>query len=439
MDLTKVAYIDNNAGTLVPDVVKQAMLKWINTGNLSAPYADAVGTKQLLNNLKATLARACVFDLEKYTIVITSGASESNNFILRSATKSYRRSLKRVPHILISAVEHKSVLACIEDMLLDNMVEVTFVPPDASGQITWEAVRLRIQTNTALVCVMDANNEVGTINEITNIGRALASRVTPIPFYVDCVQTMGKFPIKPEQRCITAFGGSFHKLGGPQGIGVLVATNAFLSGYNISAEICGTQNNGLRGGTESLMNIAGALTAINEAHKQREKKNRTLMALQLYTLKALAAKIPTSFFETWEEAELKAVSGSPNYKESGSPPKIEMVVMGPSEMNPEKRCKLVLPNTLMVSFITHIEGKTGFVCNRTLEGELRKNNVIVGLGSACNTGNTSHVLDAIKAPPPIPNGAIRISFGDANTNEHATILVREIQLALDRITKLGRK
>jgi cysteine sulfinate desulfinase/cysteine desulfurase-like protein len=240
-------------------------------------------------------------------------------------------------------------------------------------------------------------------------------------------------------------------LEGPPGIGVFVGLNSFISGYKLCAEICGAQNNGMRGGTENIPYIGGSLMAMRETFHNRDLKNRHLMALQLYTLNSLIEKIPISYFEQWTEQNRVMLTGLPFYKNE-QPPRLEMVVIGSPELNPEIRARYMLPNTLMVSFIKHdvqgyevskvedfTEGGADIsinalpVCNFKLADKLLKAGVIVGLGSACNTGKTSYVLESMKIPKVVANGAIRISFGDQSTDNDARILVRETLLALRAI------
>jgi cysteine desulfurase len=459
MDLNNFIYLDNNATTLMPESVKNEIVKWMNKGNPSALYAKDIGTENLIKKFKEKVAQVSEFDPNEYDVIITSGATESNNFILRAVCNSYINIKHRQPHFIISSMEHKSLLECAKDLKKNKKIELSIVEPynapfqgDATkqmiGRITWDTIKPHMQPNTTLVCVMHANNETGIINDIDTIGKHLARSEYGIPFYVDCVQTFGKFPVKPTSRYITAFTASLHKLSGPPGIGVFVVLKSFMQGYKLCAEICGSQNNGMRGGTENIPYIGGSIMAMRETFHNRDLKNRNNMALQLYVLNALIDKIPTSFFEKWTEENRVLITGLPTYK-NNQPPRLEMVVIGTVEMDPVNRSRYMLPNTLMVSFIKHdvtghmpskIEefteggGDSSInslpVCNFKLANKLLTSGVIVGLGSACNTGQTSYVLETMKVPKVVANGAIRISFGDHNTDNDARVFVRETLLAL---------
>jgi cysteine desulfurase len=441
MDLNKLVYLDNNATTLMPDIVKKEIFNWFNKGNASAVYADKIGTTELIQKFKERVAASCDFDLKDYSIIINSGASESNNFILKSTVKSYIQYMNRQPHVIITAIEHKSLIECAQDMERQKLIELTIVQPDISGRITLENIKKYVQPSTCLVCVMFSNNETGVINEINKIGYNLANRKPSIPFYVDCTQSMGKIIVKPALRHITAFCGSFHKMQGPPGLGIIVCNTKFLNGYKLCAEICGSQNNGIRGGTENIPYIAGAVVAMRETFTNRERKNKELLSYQMYVLKNLFDKIPYSFFENWTDENIESMTAFPNYKNTNFPPKIEMIVIGSSEMETERRVNLMMPNTLMISFIKHnvsgpVEGGGDVnvnarpICNFKMVDALMKKGVIVGLGSACNQGKPSYVLKAMGVPDVIGNSAIRISFGDANDENDARVIVREILFTL---------
>jgi cysteine desulfurase len=449
MDLSNYIYLDNNANTIISDATKDEIYKWMNTGNASSTYAEEFGTKSLIERFKLNIAKMCEFDLNDYTIIINSGASESNNFILRSTTASYIFHKRKQPHVIVSATEHKSLLECAKSLKDEKIIELTIVKPNKKGKITINEIKNVLQSNTCLVCVMHSNNETGIINEVDYIGAFLASRNPSIPFYVDCVQTFGKFPVRPSKRNITAFCASFHKLGGPIGIGVFVGYTNFVKGYKLHPEICGSQNNGMRGGTENIPYIAGAFSAMKETFLLRDKKNKDLFALQLYTLRYLMNNIPTSFYEDWEEENLINITGHPNYKGTGEPPQVEMVVFGSNILDPQERYKYIIPNTLLLSFIKHktkknttnisenfVEGggnpsvNARPICNFMLAAKLKEANIIVGLGSACNTGHRSHVLDAMDVPDVVANGTIRVSYGDKNVPKDSQDFVRELLFAI---------
>lgn len=446
--LEDFTYFDNNATTIIPSPVKDEIVKWMNHGNASALYADNFGTKKLIDDFKDKVASVCEFDRREYKIIITSGATESNNFMLRATINSYIVYKKHQPHVIISAIEHNSIMECAHTLHCQNKIELTILKPNSHGRLTWQIIKPYIQTNTCLVCVMFANNETGIINDIEDIGSHLDSKEYSIPFYVDCVQTFGKFPVRPSRNKITAFCASFHKLQGPPGIGVFVGNRAFMDGFKIGAEICGSQNNGLRGGTENIPYIAGALAAMRETFKNRERKNTELLTYQLYLLKKLQERIPTSFFNHWTEENIEQVTGIPNYRDTNKPPNVEMVVFGTESADPKQRWKSIIPNTLLISFIRHNEQikklsaendngipikNASIICNMKLFELLYNRGIIIGLGSACKSGKKSHVLQAMNVPDVVINGAIRISFGDNTTDSDVRALEKNLLESLHDI------
>jgi cysteine desulfurase len=446
--MDEYTYLDNNGTTIMPNTVKDEIFKWMNKGNPSAFYAESMNTPKLIEKFKDKVANICELNRNDYEIIITSCASESNNFILRSAASGFISCTRRLPHIIISSIEHKSLMECAIDLKKNERIELSIVPPNTEGYIASVDVGPYLQANTALVCVMSANNETGIINNTESIGNILIGR--RIPFYVDCVQTFGKFPVRPERKNITAFCASFHKLGGPPGIGILVALKSFIRGYKLKAEICGAQNNGFRGGTENIPYIAGSLAAMRETYTNRELKNKNMMALQLFTIRALMSKIPTSFFQLWTDLDKINVTGIPNYKNTNLPPNVEMVVMGTPELIPGERYKKILPNTIMLAFIIHnvkdikedfvegggdIEANARPICNYKMATLLQKAGIIVGLGSACNSGQNSYVLASMGVPKVVASSTIRISYCDTSSEKDAHMLIREILMALQTIIK----
>ena len=351
--------------------------------------------------------------MDDYDIIINSGASESNNFILKATINGYTRKIKRVPHIIVTSIEHKSLLECARREN-DEGFHFTFIEPETSGSININHIKAAILPHTALVCCMHANNETGALNAVEELGQFLANRIPPIPFYVDYTQSFGKLPPNAQVNKILAFSTSFHKFGGPAGIGILAISKNFLKGYDIKAEICGAQNHGMRGGTENLSLIAGAFGALHQTAIKRDENNLRLMRYCKYIVATLTDKIrAVSYYENWDDENRRLITGIPNYKNTKQPPKVEMVVLGCSDFNFETRAHKTLPNTVMLAFLNH-ESPDKFICNFKLVDYLRSAGFIIGMGSACNTGKLSYVLEAMQVPPAIIKSSIRISFGDYN-------------------------
>lgn len=407
-------YLDNNATSLMPPVVKQAMMKWCNQGNPSAGYSSALAVRSMMEEFRAYIARLCGFEqpgaltaggsANQYKILFTSGASESNCTFVHGVVTAYAMSTGNKPHIVISAVEHKSLLDMVIMYVSRGVVTATFVAPTPSGHVRPEDVGRAIISNTCLVCVMHANNETGAINDIKRIG-AIAHKHN-VPFYSDTVQTFGKFPVNPIMSNLDGFCISFHKLHGPPGVGALIIKQQLIAGYKLGPIIFGTQNDGLRGGTENVPGIGAALAATKYTMENRAAKNAMMGKIKHAIMVALAAALPCRQF-----------AGGAKLSEAKRATPIEIVFLSGEEQ--------YLPNTLMLAII-------GPRCNVQVKNALEKKNIIISVGSACNTSSekASHVINAMGADDAIRKGALRITLGDETTMVEARIFVKEFLAAV---------
>src|SRR4030067_657086 len=271
-------YLDNNATTFMHKNVIKELLIWTNKGNASSSYADGVECKNKILEAKKYIADICKFNLDDFYIIFNSGASEGNAYIFRGVAESYFAIKKTIPNIITSAIEHKSIISCLKDLESLGKITATFIAPDKLGFIHPDDVEQNIKKETAIISVMSANNETGVINDILNIGRIAHKH--NIPFHVDCTQSFGKSPLNPE-NIIDAFNFSFHKLHGPQFLGCLVIRKDFFKGYDLKPLIAGSQNDGLRGGTENTALIASAELAMKQVFNNRINKNELLLKKKL--------------------------------------------------------------------------------------------------------------------------------------------------------------
>lgn len=408
MSTTPMIYFDNNATTIVPKEVITETVKYINMGNPSASYKTAVECRALMKEFREFIATRCNFiayeEKEKYDaeslrkcyhIIFNSGASESNNAIVRSVTTAYKFHTGRTPHVVTSSIEHKSLIECVNQLVGLRLIDATFVKPNRLGFVEPEDVRLAIKPNTCLVTIMHANNETGAINNIRAIG-AIAHEAH-VPFHTDCAQTFGKMLLDPVACSVDAFSVSFHKLGGCKGSGLLVIKKQLIDGYHLLPEICGTQNCGFRGGTENISGIAGSYMATKLAWTQRDAKNKMLLRIKKRIMELMSQSITC---QTLRE-----------YLEKPAAVPIQVVFLSTAE-------KVYLPNTLMLSVVKRTLPD---MCNVELKRALEANSIIVSIGSACNTQSSkaSHVLYELGADPYIRKGALRISLGDDNTEDQA--------------------
>lgn len=390
-----VIFFDNNATTVMPNEAKKAMLLWSNRGNPSASYA--VSAQQLLTQFKGEILKLLGDNASQYDVIITSGASESNCSAVRGVIDHWWLTRRQMPHIVMSTIEHKSLLLVAEQLVQLNRIEITYVKPNNMGFVEVTPVVNAIRGNTALVCVMHANNETGAINDVVAIGKATAAKRTLL--LCDSTQAV-RWGFQPTGDIITM---SMHKMHGPPGVGVICKRKT----VGMLCTICGTQNDGLRGGTENIPGIGAALVGLRINMSDRPAKNVKLAALRKQLIDGLAARVPLLQYSEYMTAKHK---------------KIECVLISGVTQQ-------YVPNTLLIS----IAKRGGApVCNTNVKRILEKRGILVSIGSACNTKSdkASHVLYEMGADEYIRRGTLRISIGDENTHAEIASLIRELVLVI---------
>jgi cysteine desulfurase len=395
----RYTYLDNNSTTPLHPDVKRRMESSMYLGNASSGYAHEA--KKIISETTAEILTALKLEGSKNTVIYTSCASESNNLFFRSLVDFYHLHKDgNLPHILISSIEHKTSIDCIHQLLALGSIEATFIDPKPDGTIDPMEVAYAIKDNTICISVMHVNNETGAINDIYKISQIAKSR--GIPLHVDIVQSFGKLPI--DVIGDVAFSISFHKLRGPSGVGALVMSNSIASKIRETPQICGTQNNNLRGGTENISGIAGAGESIKIAEDRKAQK--------MLHLKNMLVSFLVKHFEIQKYTDYvgKPESYDPFPVPTG---KFAVVFLGPTNAAGLPDNSRVSPNTLCLSFI-NIAPLSNHFCNIAFKQRLLQENIIVSIGSACNKSSPSHVLMAMKAPYIIRSGMIRISLGDQN-------------------------
>jgi len=413
----KPIYFDNNATTLICQPAKKVHTEWLSCYNASSDSKIAKPAKALLEKAQDAILAHCNVSAATHTAIFTSGATESNCLIIKSCVRAYKKKLIEKgsdlkPHIISSETEHHSIMECLHSMQEAGEIDVSFIEPTIYGNILPDDVAKEIKPNTCLITIMFANNEIPVINNVEEIG-SLAHK-NRIPMHSDCVQIFGKYKIDIEKNNIDALSASAHKFYGPKGVGVLILNNKLIEGYGLTAEIHGSQQHGLRGGTENVAGIAGMMMALKNTFTKRKEKNQKLFKLRETMLTKLKAIYPLVDYANYlDDSKEKA--------------DIELVSLGP----PEEKKGFILPNTILLS-IAKNRGKP--FCNVNLKHELDKKNFVVSIGSACLTKSdkASHVMTAIGAPPVIKRGVIRISFGDLNTIDEVNKFVKALQQAIEK-------
>ena len=257
-------YLDNAATTRVHPEVVQAMLPYFSEqyGNPSSPHSWGQEAEAALMHARAQVA-AALNAAKPEEIIFTGGGSESDNMVLRGVAHAYARKGR---HIITSAVEHHAVLHTLEAMEREGLAEVTYLPVDADGLVSVQDVADAIRPDTILVSIMFANNEVGTIMPVAEIGALCRER--GVLFHTDAVQAVGHVPVDVQAQNIDLLSLSAHKFHGPKGIGALYVKK----GVRVPALILGgAQERGKRAGTENVPGIVGLGVAIERASAHLEE------------------------------------------------------------------------------------------------------------------------------------------------------------------------
>jgi len=448
MNGNKLVYLDNNATTEINPKVLDTMQYWCkNAKNPSSDSKCAQASRDVIEQAKNALLNHCGCSNKTYTVIYTSGATESNCLLIRSIVHSYTRIRKVKPTLLVSAIEHESIMSCCNSLMQDELANIIYLEPNYQGAIPISVVEEGLQApNIALICCMFANNEIGTINNLKEIG-ALAHK-HHIPVMSDATQLFGKYKINIPGNNIDALSATFHKLGGPLGCGLLILRNELIDGYNLVGLINGTQQGGLRAGTENVPAIAASAVAIVEAFKHREEKNAKMLLLRTKIIEGLGKIYPIGEYAEYLRREMRAEVDE--YKSEADPSSddiievdvknkalyvsptnpIELIILGPPIDKPSR----YLPNTILLAVAKNVQDRYGNFCNVKLKKDLDYYGVVCSIGSACNTNNNkrSHVLNAIRMPENLGRGVIRLSLGDNSTDEDVRIFLSAFKKALSK-------
>lgn len=382
--MKKMIYLDNAATTQVAPEALDAMIPYFTEfyGNPSSIYSFAGEAKKAMEEARRTLAAGIGAKPEE--IYFTGGGSEADNWALKGAAEAYAAKGK---HIITTRIEHHAILHTAE-YLEKNGCEVTYLDVDENGLVSPEAVKAAIRPGTILISVMMANNEIGTVEPIREIGEI--AREQGILFHTDAVQAFGHLPINVEEMNIDLLSASAHKLNGPKGVGFLyirqgLKLRAFLHG--------GAQERQRRAGTHNTAGIVGFGKAAELAFHSMEQRAAYETKLRDYLIERVLTEIPYT------------------------------------RLNGDRTKRL--------------PGNASF-CFRFIEGEsllilLDQNGICASSGSACTSGalEPSHVLLAIGLPHEIAHGSLRISLSDKTTKEEIDFTVDRIKEIVERLRNMS--
>ncbi len=278
-------YLDHSATTATDPRVVDAMLPYWTTifGNASSLHQAGKAAKSALNQARETVAS--VLNCDAAEIIFTSGGTESDNLALRGVAEGLR-ARGRGKHIITTSVEHHAVLDVAKELANDGF-DVTFLPVDSYGRVTAQQVVEALRDDTILVSIIYANNEVGSVNPIAEIGAELKKR--RIPFHVDAVQAPGVLPLDVKALNVDLLSISGHKFYGPKGIGALYIRRAVAL---LPQMLGGGQQNHRRGGTEPIALIVGLAEALKLAEAERDNTVARLIPLRDQLIKGILTTIP---------------------------------------------------------------------------------------------------------------------------------------------------
>ena len=377
-------YLDNAATTKVSRPVLDAMMPYFSEqyGNPSAIYEFSMKNKKALMEAREKIAKALC--CEPAEIYFTSGGSEANNWALCKAAESNREKGK---HIITTQIEHHAVLHTCG--WLEKMgYEISYIGVDEQGILKLDELKRAIRPDTVLISVMAANNEIGTIQPIGEIGRI--AREKKILFHTDAVQAFGHIPMNVKEMKIDLLSASAHKLHGPKGIGFLYVRQ----GISLPSLIHGGgQERGRRAGTENVPGIVGFGVAAEEACRDMKENADKMQSLRDYFIDEVLHGIPYS-----------RVNGSRSLR---------------------------LPNNVNFSF-QYIEGESLLIM-LDMEG------ICASSGSACTAGSLapSHVLVALGLPDEVANGSIRFTLSEETTKEEIDKTVQTLKTAIQKLRDMS--
>ena len=378
----KIRYFDHAATTAVKEEVLKEMIPYycIEYGNASSLYSIGRKSRKILENSREKVAR--VLNCKPKEIYFTSCGSESDNLAIKGIARKHKNKGK---HIITTKIEHPAVLNTCKSLEKDGFV-VTYLGVDKDGFISLEELKNSIREDTILISIMFANNEIGTIEPIKEIGRIAKEK--GVIFHTDCVQAVGNVKIDVKELGIDLLSLSSHKFYGPKGVGAIYINE------NVEFEKIqdgGHQEKNKRAGTENIAGIVGLAKAIELADKNLEKYNNKLINLRDFYFDEITKNIP-------------------NVKINGSK---------------EKR----LPGNANVSF-KNINGEQLLL-------ELDSLGICASSGSACTSGQSepSHVLTAIGLNAEYIQGSLRTTFGEENTKEEVEFLIKSI---IEITNKIGK-
>ena len=380
----KFVYLDHAATTPARPEVVEAMLPYFTEKfwNPSSVYSPAAENKQAIDQCRDLIGKT--LGTEGKNIYFTAGGSESDNWALKAAAEAYETKGK---HIITSKIEHHAILHTC-DYLESRGFEITYIDVDENGILKLDQLEEAIRPDTILISIMFANNEIGTIQPVKEIGEI--AKKHGVIFHTDAVQAYGQIPINVDEYGIDMLSASGHKLNGPKGIGFLyirkgLKLRSFIHG--------GAQERKRRAGTENVSGIIGLGKAVEIAFDTMEERTSKEREVRDYAIDRILAEIPYC------------------------------------RLNGDRRKRL--PNNINISF-QFIEGESLLIM-------LDMAGICASSGSACTSGSLdpSHVLLAIGLPHEIAHGSLRMTLGEETTKEDMDYVIDKLKEIVDKLRSMS--
>lgn len=382
--MSKLIYVDNAATTPVTPQVLEAMLPWLTEGygNPSSIYAKGREAKRAIEAAREKVATALGASPEE--IYFTAGGSESDNWAIKGVARKLGKKGKK--HIITTVFEHHAVLHACESLEKEGF-EVTYLPVDADGLVSVGQVEDALRDDTALVTIMFANNEIGTIQPIAEIGALCRAR--KVLFHTDAVQAVGNIDVNVKELQVDLLSLSGHKIHAPKGVGALYVRKGVVIDNLIDG---GGQERGRRAGTENVASIVGLGKAIELAVESYPRNAPRVFAMR--------------------ERLIDGLLQLPHTRLNG---------------HRTKR----LPGNLNISFVG-VEGEALLLM-------LDNKGIAASSGSACTSGSLdpSHVLLSIGLPHEVAHGSLRISLSESNTDEDVDAILKAVPEVIERLRSIS--
>ena len=384
-------YLDNAASTPIDKEVIDEMLPYMtsNYGNPSSLHKLGRHSRQGILNSRFKVSKLIGCDISE--VHFTSGGTESNNLALTGCSKWIKKTNQSCNQIIVSEIEHDSILETVSNIEKEMKFKVDFVPVKKDGLVNEERFKELISSETGLISIMLVNNEIGTIQPIKKLSEIARNKNKKAIFHTDAIQALGKIPLNVKDLGVDLLSISSHKINGPKGAGALYVKR----GFNLEPILFGGgQESRLRSGTENVQSIVGFGKACEVATKKLEANKNRIKEIQNYTIKRITTEIP-----------LSKLNGSKNQR---------------------------VPNNINFSFYG-INGEDLLI-------KLDENDIALSTGSACSSNKkqkASHVLKALGLSHQEISGSIRLSLGHQNTIEELDTTITKLKEIVSDLRRLN--